>query len=227
MFRLAVRSPVARVAVATPRMATRSFLTSLRRQSEAEPIIQRATSDDKRPATSDRARATITTDRTAADTFPSHLPQGPGGKPGQVPTDLEQATGLERFELLMKLKGEEAFSLDPLEVTRLGTVQDPISVFSLVRRISCWCRRMSGEKSAVVVGLGGSGMRRGGNSPRPSGAYSGADNTRIVGCTGFPVDSHDTILFPINKEKPVRCPECGCAYKVDFQGVEDHGHGHH
>ncbi|KDE06216.1 hypothetical protein MVLG_03495 [Microbotryum lychnidis-dioicae p1A1 Lamole] len=150
MFRLAVRSPVARAAVvAAPRMATRSFLTSMRRHSDAVPIIQ-----------------------------------GPGGKPGQVPTDLEQATGLERFELLMKLNGEEAFSLDPLEVTRLGTLQDPITVFSL-------------------------------------------DNTRIVGCTGFPVDSHDTILFTINKEKPVRCPECGCAYKVDFQGVEDHGHGHH
>ncbi|SCV70473.1 BQ2448_1867 [Microbotryum intermedium] len=149
MFRLAVRSPVARVAIATPRIAARSFLTSVPRRSEPEPIIQ-----------------------------------GPGGKVGHVPTDLEQATGLERFELLMKLKGEEAFSLDPLEVTRLGTLQDPISVFSL-------------------------------------------DNTRIVGCTGFPVDSHDTILFTINKEKPVRCPECGCAYKVDFHGVEDHGHGHH
>ena len=61
------------------------------------------------------------------------LLQGPGGKAGEVPTDLEQATGLERFELLMKLKGEEAFSMEPLEVTRLGTPTDPIEVFSLVR----------------------------------------------------------------------------------------------
>ncbi|TNY18568.1 cytochrome c oxidase subunit VB-domain-containing protein [Rhodotorula diobovata] len=128
----------------------------------------------------------------AARTFASALPrlsaqepviQGPGGKAGEVPTDLEQATGLERFELLHKLKGEEAFSLEPLEVPRLGTVADPIMVFSL-------------------------------------------DTERIVGCTGFPVDSHDTILFPVGKDKPVRCPECGCAYQTDFQGVE-HDHGHH
>lgn len=32
----------------------------------------------------------------------------------------------------MKLKGEEAFSLEPLEVTRMATVDDPIKVFSLV-----------------------------------------------------------------------------------------------
>ncbi|KAK4055897.1 hypothetical protein OIO90_003154 [Microbotryomycetes sp. JL221] len=86
--------------------------------------------------------------------------QGPGGKSGQVPTDYEQATGLERFELLMKLKGEEAFSLEPLQVERMGTPQSPIEVFSL-------------------------------------------DHERIVGCTGFPVDSHDTILMVANDQKPV------------------------
>lgn len=57
---------------------------------------------------------------------------GPGGKTGEVPTDIEQATGLERFELLHKLKGEEAFSLEPLQVDRLGTLAEPIMVFSLV-----------------------------------------------------------------------------------------------
>lgn len=66
----------------------------------------------------------------------SSLTQGTGGKDGQVPTDLEQATGLERFELLMKLKGEEAFSLEPLEVTRMGTPKEPIMVFSLVSLLS-------------------------------------------------------------------------------------------
>ncbi|GAA6032135.1 hypothetical protein JCM8097_007090 [Rhodosporidiobolus ruineniae] len=104
------------------------------------------------------------------------LLQGPGGKTGEVPTDYEQATGLERFELLHKLKGEEAFSLEPLEVPRLGTMADPIMVFSLVR------------------------------------------------CTGYPVDSHDTILFEANDEKPVRCYD---AYKVDYQGLPDGEHDHH
>ncbi|ORY65641.1 cytochrome c oxidase subunit VB-domain-containing protein [Leucosporidium creatinivorum] len=109
--------------------------------------------------------------------------QGPGGKTGEVPTDFEQATGLERFELLYKLKGEEAFSLEPLEVTRAAGVDNPIKVFSL-------------------------------------------DHERIVGCTGFPVDSHDTILFPVGDSKATRCPECGTAYQVDFQGA-DHGDHHH
>ncbi|GAA6003782.1 hypothetical protein JCM10207_003596 [Rhodosporidiobolus poonsookiae] len=112
------------------------------------------------------------------------LLQGPGGKTGEVPTDFEQATGLERFELLHKLKGEEAFSLEPLEVPRLGTLSDPIMVFSL-------------------------------------------DSSRTVGCTGFPVDSHDTILFPVHKDKPTRCPECGCAYQVDYQGLPEGEHHHH
>ncbi|GAA5888681.1 hypothetical protein JCM6882_009047 [Rhodosporidiobolus microsporus] len=103
------------------------------------------------------------------------LLQGPGGKTGEVPTDFEQSTGLERFELLHKLKGEEAFSLEPLEVPRLGTLADPIKVFSL-------------------------------------------DHERI--------DSHDTILFPINDVKPTRCPECGCAYQVSYNGAEGDAHHH-
>lgn len=58
---------------------------------------------------------------------------GPGGKSGGVPTDLEQATGLERFELLSKLEGTDPFSMEPLKVERMGTPADPIKVFSLVR----------------------------------------------------------------------------------------------
>ncbi|GAA5930440.1 cytochrome c oxidase subunit IV [Sporobolomyces koalae] len=127
-----------------------------------------------------------------ARTFLTSLPRfsaveptvlGPGGKTGEVPKDIEQATGLERFELLHTLKGEQAFSLEPLQVDRLGTLADPIMVFSL-------------------------------------------DKERIVGCTGYPVDSHDTILFPVGKDKPVRCPECGSAYKVDFHGQEHDDHHH-
>jgi cytochrome c oxidase subunit 5b len=53
---------------------------------------------------------------------------GPGAKPGTVPTDLEQATGLERLELLAKLEGRELFDMAPLEMNRLGTKADPIIV---------------------------------------------------------------------------------------------------
>lgn len=34
--------------------------------------------------------------------------------------------------------------------------------------------------------------------------------TRIVGCTGYPADSHDTIYLHLNNQlKHHRCPECG------------------
>ncbi|KAI5480922.1 cytochrome c oxidase, subunit Vb [Pseudohyphozyma bogoriensis] len=128
--------------------------------------------------------------RSIATSFPrlsEHVEpilQGSGGKDGEVPTDIEQSTGLERFELLYKLKGEEAFSMAPLEVDRLATPADPIKVFSL-------------------------------------------DTTRIVGCTGFPVDTHDTILFTVDKDKPTRCPECGNAYQVDYHGLPEDAHHHH
>ncbi|GAA5981351.1 hypothetical protein JCM5350_004374 [Sporobolomyces pararoseus] len=127
------------------------------------------------------ARTFLTSLPRRSDVEPTVL--GPGGKTGEVPTDIEQATGLERFELLHKLKGEEAFSLEPLQMDRLGTLADPIMVFSL-------------------------------------------DKERIVGCTGFPVDSHDTILFPVGKDKPTRCPECGSAFQTDYHGAEHDGHHH-
>ncbi|WVQ79943.1 hypothetical protein IAT38_002044 [Cryptococcus sp. DSM 104549] len=64
---------------------------------------------------------------------------GPGGKVGQVPTDEEQSTGLERFELMGKLEGIDVFDTKPLEMTRLGTVEDPIAIYSLAptRQVGC------------------------------------------------------------------------------------------
>ncbi|KAI9494119.1 cytochrome c oxidase subunit VB-domain-containing protein [Zychaea mexicana] len=64
---------------------------------------------------------------------------GPGGAPGTVPTDLEQATGLERQELLAKLEGKELFDMEPLNMTHLGTVKNPIVVQSHdpIRFVGC------------------------------------------------------------------------------------------
>ncbi|KAG2223498.1 hypothetical protein INT45_001246 [Circinella minor] len=64
---------------------------------------------------------------------------GPGGKAGEVPTDLEQATGLERLELLSKLEGKEFFDTEPLNMTHIGTVQEPIVVKShdQIRFVGC------------------------------------------------------------------------------------------
>jgi cytochrome c oxidase subunit 5b len=45
----------------------------------------------------------------------------PGGNAGSVPTDLEQATGLERLELLGKMQGIDIFDMRPLDASRKGT----------------------------------------------------------------------------------------------------------
>jgi cytochrome c oxidase subunit 5b len=55
---------------------------------------------------------------------------GPGAKPGTVPTDLEQATGLERLEILGKMEGVDIFDMRPLDASRKGTMENPISVRS-------------------------------------------------------------------------------------------------
>ncbi|KAI8982567.1 cytochrome c oxidase subunit VB-domain-containing protein [Pilobolus umbonatus] len=103
---------------------------------------------------------------------------GPGAKAGEVPTDLEQATGLERIELLSKLEGKEFFDVEPLNMTHLGSVKNPIVVKS-------------------------------------------HDPIRFVGCTGYPVDSHDVIWINLDKShEHDRCPECGSVYTMDFVGSE-------
>ncbi|KAJ7593141.1 COX5B-domain-containing protein [Mycena floridula] len=111
---------------------------------------------------------------------------GPGAKPGEVPTLFDQATGVERLQLLADIEGVDAFDLAPLDASRVGTLKDPIIVPSL-------------------------------------------DPERLVGCTGCPADSHDTIWFPVSKDRVTRCVECGSVYALDYQGLEhdDHGHGHH
>ncbi|KAI8137244.1 cytochrome c oxidase subunit VB-domain-containing protein [Fennellomyces sp. T-0311] len=73
----------------------------------------------------------------SAETTENQL--GPGAAPGTVPTDLEQATGLERLELLAKLEGKELFDMEPLNMTHLGTVKNPIVVKShdAIRFVGC------------------------------------------------------------------------------------------
>ena len=55
---------------------------------------------------------------------------GPGAKAGTVPTDLEQSTGLERLEILGKMEGVDIFDMRPLDSSRKGTMENPISVRS-------------------------------------------------------------------------------------------------
>lgn len=64
---------------------------------------------------------------------------GPGVEGRELPNDFEQATGLERLELLAKMEGIELFDSKPLVQDRKGTVDDPVIVDSYdpVRYIGC------------------------------------------------------------------------------------------
>ncbi|EIN04861.1 COX5B-domain-containing protein [Punctularia strigosozonata HHB-11173 SS5] len=94
-----------------------------------------------RPAARLPARALSTTALRASDHGPKPPSLfGPGGKPGEVPTDEEQATGLERLQLLGELEGVDVFDMDEvLDSSRLGTLADPVKVPSLApaRLIGC------------------------------------------------------------------------------------------
>ncbi|KAI0359975.1 COX5B-domain-containing protein, partial [Trametes cingulata] len=56
---------------------------------------------------------------------------GEGAKPGEVPTDENQSTGLERLQVLGAIEGVEVFDFAPLDSSRIGTLADPIKVYSL------------------------------------------------------------------------------------------------
>ncbi|EHL02530.1 putative Cytochrome c oxidase subunit 4, mitochondrial [Glarea lozoyensis 74030] len=54
----------------------------------------------------------------------------PGAPVGTVPSDLDQATGLERLEILGKMQGVDIFDMKPLDASRKGTLDNPIIVKS-------------------------------------------------------------------------------------------------
>ncbi|KAI0049802.1 COX5B-domain-containing protein [Auriscalpium vulgare] len=60
---------------------------------------------------------------------------GVGAKPGEIPTDEAQSTGLDRVQVLGNLAGVEVFDLDSLDASRIGTLADPIKVFSVPERV--------------------------------------------------------------------------------------------
>ena len=87
-----------------------------------------------RPARSAAVRALSP---TAARRSGHPAPQifGEGAKTGEIPTDENQATGLERLQVLGAMEGVEVFDLEPLDSSRIGTLADPIKVYSLVSQI--------------------------------------------------------------------------------------------
>lgn len=97
----------------------------------ARPAILAARSSLK-PSTS-TLRAFSTTLYIQSGGPPPPQLYGDGGKAGSVPTDIEQATGLERLQLMGELEGVPVFDDSPLDSSRIGTKADPVLVPSYVR----------------------------------------------------------------------------------------------
>lgn len=98
-------------------------------------MLSRAALRAVRPASA-VARSTVMRTFSAtsqAASGDSHAPKlyGPGAKPGEVPSIYEQATGLERLQLLGDIEGVSVFDDAPLDSSRVGTKAEPIVVPSL------------------------------------------------------------------------------------------------
>ncbi|OAP64165.1 hypothetical protein AYL99_00137 [Fonsecaea erecta] len=104
-----------RMPLSAARVAPRTFTTITAR---------RAGKWDPKPGDPEGKLLPFEEIKTEADLLP------PGAAPGTVPTDLEQATGLERLEILGKMQGIDIFDMSPLPSDRLGTFENPIVVKS-------------------------------------------------------------------------------------------------
>ncbi|TDZ18735.1 Cytochrome c oxidase subunit 4 [Colletotrichum sidae] len=102
-------------------VARRAAVAPLARRTFATSMIRRDASSSSTPAKSYKTLSEI----KAEDDL-----LAPGAKAGQVPTDLEQSTGLERLEILGKMEGVDIFDMRPLDASRKGTMENPILVRS-------------------------------------------------------------------------------------------------
>ncbi|EEH36378.1 hypothetical protein PAAG_06796 [Paracoccidioides lutzii Pb01] len=111
-FTLARRTPV-------KALARRTFSASVAQRDAAKPSRW-----DPKPGEPVGKLVSFQDIETETDLLP------PGAKAGTIPTDYEQATGLERLELLGKMNGVDIFDMRPLDSSRLGTLDNPIIVKS-------------------------------------------------------------------------------------------------
>ena len=111
------------------------------------------------------------TDNTSEVTSETDL-LPPGAAPGTVPTDLEQATGLERLEILGKMQSVDIFDMKPLDASRLGMLSPLLSHHHHHPLIEAGTL----DNPIVVKSFG---------------------DEQYAGCTGFPADSHGVIWLTV------------------------------
>ncbi|KAL2123673.1 hypothetical protein VTJ04DRAFT_38 [Mycothermus thermophilus] len=125
---------------------TRTAVAVARRAAVA-PVLRRsiATTVVRRDAVPDQPKIkTLKEVKTEEDLL------GPGAKPGTVPTDVEQATGLERLEILGKMEGVDIFDMRPLDASRLGTLDNPVMVRSAGEEQYAGCTGVPADSHNVI-----------------------------------------------------------------------------
>jgi len=149
-------TPVVRAPVARTPVVRRGISSSLVRREAQVPTgkttVPAAASDAKSKEAQDAVRKTEE-ESSSSDSDADETPEmiafkniqtgedllPPGAPAGKIPTDLDQATGLERLELLGKLQGIDIFKPEPLDTSRKGTLKEPIIVksFSVDQYVGC------------------------------------------------------------------------------------------
>jgi len=127
MFLQRTVAVAARRAPVAARLVTRSFTTSIVR---CEAPKNPSTPNEQAAALAGTAEKKVGHYKVFNEVKGEEDLFGPGAAPGTVPTDLEQATGLERLEILGKMEGVDIFDMRPLDASRLGTMEDPIMIKS-------------------------------------------------------------------------------------------------
>lgn len=124
---LAIRSRLLCQARQVRRLPVRSFSTAAIRRQEVTP--------DKIAERRKQSGGAY----TLADVEGPETLIGAGTPDGQVPNDFDQATGLERLELLGLAAGVKIFDHEPLDASRKGTMEDPIIVdsYDQYRYVGC------------------------------------------------------------------------------------------
>jgi len=108
-----------------------------------------------KPSTTSSRAFSVSAARKSGHPSPQLL--GEGGKAGEVPTDINQSTGLERLQTLGFLEGIDVFDSQPLDSSRIGTLDNPVLVYSLVRfffHLKTLCRPPS-YRACFVLGVCG------------------------------------------------------------------------
>ncbi|KAL2255399.1 hypothetical protein VTK26DRAFT_3448 [Humicola hyalothermophila] len=125
----------------------RSAIAVARRAAVA-PVLRRslATSAVRRNALPEQPK----TIKTLKDVKTEDDLIGPGARPGEIPTDLDQSTGLERLEILGKTEGVDVFDMRPLDASRKGTLENPVMVRSAGEEQYAGCTGVPADSHNVI-----------------------------------------------------------------------------